>query len=443
VATELDRITELAKQDSRLKFTSLVHHINTGMLCLSHQLMPTGKAVGIDKVTREEYEQNLEANLNDLVNRMKRQAYKPQPARRVYIPKPGSDKMRPLGIPAYEDKLVQKAMAPILNAIHEADFLPFSFGFRPGRGCHDALKVLRYIIEEKPISYIVDVDIKGFFDNVDHEWMMKFLEHRIADANLLRLISRFLKAGIMEAGIKYDTHQGTPQGGVISPILANVYLHYVLDLWFEKRFKKSCKGKAYLVRYADDFVGCFQYEADANRFLEELKARLGQFKLEIAEDKTSIIQFGRFAEASNKRHGLGKPDTFNFLGFTHYCSKSAKGRFRVKRKTSRKKFNASLVRSKDWFRSRLTIPANELVRLVNSKLIGHYRYYGITDNAHPLANFRDKIQKQLYWWFCRRSQGKHYNWEKFSLFLAKHPLPNPKVYVNIYDIDPKLICYIK
>lgn len=443
MATELDRITELAKQDSNLKFTSLVHHINASSLCLNHQLMPTGKAVGIDKVTKEEYEQNLEANLNDLVNRLKRQAYKPQPARRVYIPKPGSDKMRPLGIPAYEDKLVQKAMAPVLSAIYEADFRPFSFGFRPGRGCHDALKVLGHIIEEKPISYIVDADIKGFFDNVDHEWMMKFLEHRITDSNLLRLISRFLKAGIMEAGIKYDTHQGTPQGGVISPILANVYLHYVLDLWFEKRFKKGCKGKAYLVRYADDFVGCFQYEADANRFLEELKVRLGQFKLEIAEGKTSIIQFGLFAEARNRRKGLGKPDTFNFLGFTHYCSKSSKGRFRVKRKTSRKKFNASLVRSKDWFRNRLTVPAKELVRVVNAKLTGHYRYYGVTDNSYALANFRDKIQSQLYWWFCRRSQGKHYNWEKFSLFLAKHPLPNPKVYVNIYDIDPKLICYIK
>ncbi|MHB0967992.1 MAG: reverse transcriptase domain-containing protein [Bellilinea sp.] len=252
VETKLARIAEIAKQNKNEKFTALAHHINQETLAASHKQLERGKASGVDKVTKEEYGQSLKANLEDLVSRMKGQAYKPQPALRVYIPKPGSDKQRPLGIPAYEDKLVQKAMADVLNAIYETDFLNCSFGFRPGRGCHDAIKVLGHIIETRPVNYIVDADIRGFFDNVSHDWMMKFLEHRIADTNFLRLIKRFLKAGIMEAGIKHDTPEGTPQGGVISPILANVYLHYVLDLWFEKKYRKKCRGKAYLVRYADD-----------------------------------------------------------------------------------------------------------------------------------------------------------------------------------------------
>ena len=246
--TQFARITAVAKQKPEEKFTSLVHLINEQSLAESHAKLKAGKASGIDKVTKEEYGRNLETNVRNLVERMKTQAYKPQAARRVYIPKTGKAQKRPLGIPSYEDKLVQKAVAPILNAIYEADFLDCSYGFRPVRGCHDALKVLGKIIETKPVNYIVEADIKGFFDNVDHDWMMKFLAHRIADNNLLRLIRRFLKAGIMEAGIKYDTPEGTPQGGVISPILANVYLHYALDLWFEKIFTRKSRGKVYLVR---------------------------------------------------------------------------------------------------------------------------------------------------------------------------------------------------
>ena len=250
--TQFARITEIAKQKPEEKFTSLVHLINEQSLAESHKKLESGKASGIDMVTKEQYGKNLGANIKDLLGRMKRQAYKPQAVRRIYIPKPGKAQQRPLGIPSYEDKLVQKAVAPILNAIYEAEFLDCSFGFRPERGCHDALKVLGKIIEDKPVNYVVEADIKGFFDHVDHDWMIKFLEHRIADKNLLRLIKRFLKAGIMEAGVKYDTPEGTPQGGVISPILANVYLHYVLDLWFERIFSRKSQGKVYLVRYADD-----------------------------------------------------------------------------------------------------------------------------------------------------------------------------------------------
>jgi group II intron reverse transcriptase/maturase len=252
MVTELARITDTAKAKPKERFTSLAHLISVDSLRARHWEMNRKKATGIDRVTKEEYEVNLEDNLADLVARMKRQAYKPQPVRRVYIPKPGTDKQRPLGIPSYEDKLVQAALAKILNAIYEADFLDCTYGFRPGRGCHDALGALARIIEQGKVNYIVDADIRGFFGHVDHSWLMKFLEVRIADPNILRLISRFLKAGVMDAGIRYDVPEGTPQGGVVSPVLANVYLHYVLDLWFYRVVRKSCKGKAYMVRYADD-----------------------------------------------------------------------------------------------------------------------------------------------------------------------------------------------
>jgi RNA-directed DNA polymerase len=351
--TGLVRIAEIARQNPKERFTALIHHINQETLIECHQMVSGSKASGVDQVTKQAYGENLEANIADLIGRMKRQAYKPQPVRRVYIPKEGSNKMRPLGIPSYEDKLVQKGLARILNTIYEQDFLDCSFGFRPGRGCHDALKVLNHIIERKKVNYIVDADIRGFFDHVDHEWLMKFLELRIADPNLLRLIKRFLKAGVMEAGIVYDTPEGTPQGGLISPILANVYLHYVLDLWFEKVVKKRCQGEAYVVRYADDFVCCFQNKRDAEWFYSNLKERLKKFNLEVAEEKTRIIAFGRSAEKESKKQGKKKPDTFDFLGFTHYCSKSEKGWFRVKRKTSQKKYRSSLLKCKLWLRKHL------------------------------------------------------------------------------------------
>lgn len=438
--TKLARITEIARQKRNERFTALAHHINLETLKDAHRELKAGKASGIDGVTKGEYGQDLEARVADLVARMKRQAYKPQPVLRVYIPKAGSKGQRPLGLPAYEDKLVQRVMLHILNAIYEADFLNCSFGFRPGRGCHDALKVLGNILETRKVNYVVDADIKGFFDHVSHEWMMKFLEHRIADPNFLRLIARFLRAGVMEAGIKYDIPEGTPQGGVISPVLANIYLHYALDLWFEGIYQKECRGEAYLIRYADDFVCCFQYKEDAEAFLQALKERLAKFNLEIAEDKTAILEFGRFAEENRRKRGKGKPGTFDFLGFTHYCGKSEGGKFRVKRKTSRKKLNASLKRSKKWLRENLTLLAKFLIPKLRSKLLGHYRYYGVTGNLESISNVGDKVKKQLFWWFNRRSQGKHFNWQKFNLFLRLFPLPRAKVYVNMYDINPRYLC---
>lgn len=343
--TKLERIAQIARTNPKEEFTSLIHLINKETLIKCHKEMKEKKAVGVDKTTRAMYGEKLEENIEDLLGRMKRQAYKPQPVKRVYIPKVGTNKKRPLGIPAYEDKLVQSALAKILNAIYEQDFLECSFGFRPNRGCHDAIKLLDRILKKEEIKYIVDTDIKGFFDNVDHKWMIEFIGHRIKDVNLKRLISRMLKAGIIEAGIKHNTPQGTPQGGVVSPILANTYLHYTIDLWFEKIVRKYSKGKAYMVRYADDSVFCFQYEEDVENFYKALIARLGKFNLVVAEEKTKVIELKKrdIRETKDNRES----NSFDFLGFTHYEGKDKNGRMRVKRKTSKKKYKASISRCKE------------------------------------------------------------------------------------------------
>jgi len=364
---------------------------------------------------------------------MKSQAYKPQSVRRVYIPKEGSKGKRGLGIPAYEDKLVQSIMADALTAIYETKFLDISYGFRPKRSCHDAIKALGKIIERKKVNYIVDADIKGFFDKVNHDWLMKFLEHDIEDANFLRIIKRFLKSGIMEEGQFIRTDLGTPQGGVISPILANVYLHYVLDLWFEKVVAKKCRGEAYIIRYADDFACCFQYENEAKQFYKSLKERLKEFGLELSEEKSKIIEFGRFAEDNRKDKGNGKPETFDFLGFTHYCSKSSKGYFRVKRKTSRKKQQAKLSNMKAWIKKRMHFPVDKTVKMLNKKLTGHYNYYGITDNYHSIQTFYYLTLKELFKVLKRRTQKHRLNWEKFNKILEHNPIVTPKIKASVYE----------
>ncbi|MUV37561.1 RNA-directed DNA polymerase [Lentibacillus sp. JNUCC-1] len=428
--TKLTRIAELAKKDKNMAFTSLAHLLNVNNLKQCHYELPSEKARGTKGISKEGYGDNLNENVDDLVKRLKNNAYRPVPVRRTYIDKPGSRKKRPLGIPDHEDKIVQRAIGKILNAIYENDFLESSFGFRPNRNCHDALKILNVYIEKRPTNFVVDADIKGFFDNVDHDWMMKFLNHRIKDPNLLRIIRRFLKGGYMEEGKYFDTDKGTPQGGIISPILANVYLHYVLDLWFEKRVKKQCKGHAYIVRYADDFVCCFQYEDEAKAFYSALIKRLAKFGLEIAEDKTSIISFGR--NAGNG--GSGKPSTFDFLGFTHYCSKSRTGNFRVKRKTSRKKMKAKLANQKEWLKANRNRDIQEIMARLDRSLKGYYNYYCITDNTLAVEEFLYRVKQLLFKWMNRRSQRKSFSWDKFNLFLRKYPLPKPKMKVNIYEL---------
>ncbi|MEG6523029.1 group II intron reverse transcriptase/maturase [Desulfotomaculum sp. 1211_IL3151] len=450
--TKLAGIARVAKERPQEKFTSLAHLINAETLMQCHFEMKGNKASGVDQVTKEEYESNLDENLQDLVSRMKRQAYRPQPTRRTYIPKPGSDKKRPLGIPAYEDKLVQAALAEILSAIYEQEFLNSSFGFRPNRGCYDALRVLNKIVIKGNINYIVDVDIKGFFDHVNHEWLIKFLEHRISDPNIIRLVKRFLKAGIMEEGKRYETAEGTPQGGLASPILSNIYLHYVIDLWFEKKVRKQCKGDAFMVRYADDNVFCFQYEQEAKHFYQLLQERLGKFGLEISLEKSKIIPFGRNIWKKYKdekddenKPGSGrvtKPETFDFLGFTHYCSQSLNGKFRVKRKTSRKKYQASLLRCKLWIQANRHMPISLLMEELRLTLQGYYRYYGVTDNSEMPRKFLDEVKKYLFKNLNRRSQRRSCNWNKFTLLFKKYPLPSPRIYVNIFELRAH-IGYIK
>jgi RNA-directed DNA polymerase len=432
--TKLTRIAEVARTQPNEKFTSLAHLINAETIKECHKQMSRKKAAGIDEVTKEEYELNLEDNIKDLIQRMKKQAYKPQPVRRVYIAKPGTDKKRPLGIPAYEDKLVQAALAKVLNAIYEQDFLECSFGFRPNRGSHDALKVLNKILNKEEINYVVDVDIRAFFDHVDQEWLMKFLQHRIMDPNILRLIVRFLKSGIIEAGIKYDTPEGTPQGGVASPILANIYLHYVLDLWFEKKVRKACEGAAYMIRYADDTVFCFEHEEEAKQFYLQMIERLEMFNLEVAEEKTKIICLGKDDDDDDNVEGIKGNKSFDFLGFTHYQSASGNGISRIMRKTSKKKYRASLLRCKEWIRKNRHMPTKDFMKKLKIKLQGYCRYYGVSGNRPAVSNYVDEVKRLIFKWLNRRSQRKSFSWDKFNLFLKRYPLPRPKTYVDIFEL---------
>ena len=431
VETKLQRIAEKARRDPHGKFTSLFHLVNEELLRGCFEQLRNNAAVGIDQVTKEEYEKDLEENLTSVVERLHRMSYIPLPVRRVYIPKPGSNKERPLGIPALEDKLVQAGLTRILTEIYENDFIDESYGFRPGRGCHDALRTLSQEVERKPVNHIVDADIKGFFGNVEHGWMMEFLKHRIADKRVLRYIKRFLNAGIMEEGTVERSEEGTPQGGVISPILANIYLHYSLDLWFERVFRKTCRGNARLIRYADDFAVCFQQEDDAMRFRVVLEERLAKFGLEISPEKTKVIEFGPVAEIKAKRRNE-KPHTFDFLGFTHYCSRTLNGkRFRMKRITSRKKYTAKIQAFKEWLKVNRTMPTRDLMGKVSAKLRGHFLYYGVTDNSRGINRFAFDVRRLLFKWLNRRGKRGCMNWENFMLLVKKYPLPKPLIKVNL------------
>lgn len=429
--TKLNLITELVKRDEKICVNNVAYLLNEESLSECFKMLKKGRASGVDGVSVEEYELNLESNLKMLVSRMKTQAYKPLPVRRTYIAK-ANGKMRPLGIPAVEDKIVQRGIARILEAIYEVDFLDFSYGFRPHRSCHQALKQLNQIIMTKPINHIIDADIKGFFDHVDHDWMMKFLGHRISDSNFLRLIKRFLKNGYMEEGSLHAAVEGTPQGGVVSPILANVYLHYALDLWIEKVVKRQCKGVVEMVRYADDFVICVQYKEDAVRVLGLLKERLGKFKLELADDKTRLIEFGRFAKQNSEAKGLS-PATFNFLGFTHFIDRTRKGGFKLGRKTDGKKLRLKLKEINLWLKaSRNLYPIEEIWKTLRAKLRGHFQYYGVSGNFRSIGIFGCLTRKLTFKWLNRRSQKKSFNWEGFTTYLKRHPLPMPAIHHDFY-----------
>jgi len=420
VNTKLHRIAEKASKDKSVQFTSLFHLMNKAFL-LECFLQLNGKAAsGIDNISKEKYARNLDANLDDLVKRLHQMSYQPQPVLRVYIPKPGSTKQRPIGIPTLEDKLVQAGLVKILQAIYEQDFISDSYGFRPVRNCHDALRALSKTVANKPIHYIAEADIKGFFDNVDQEQLMAFVSHRIADNRILRYIKRFLKAGISEDGLHKASERGTPQGGVISPLLANIYLHYTLDLWFEKRIKRQCQGYARLIRYADDYVVCFERASDAKYFMEEMEVRLNQFHLEVAPEKTKLFEFGLFAQSKARSRGE-RTTTFDFLGFTHYCSTDRYG----------KRFTAKLVGYKEWLRANRTRPTLEILKTTAAKLRGHYGYYGVTDNSKKINSFFYEVKKTLFKWLNRRGKRGCYTWEKFELLLARYPLPEPRIKVTL------------
>lgn len=434
--TKLDLITEIAKGSGKCRINNAAYLLDVLNLRECFGMLKPGKAAGIDQVSLEEYGSRLHENLKDLVGRMKRQAYRPQPVRRTYIPK-ANGKLRPLGIPSIEDKVVQSGIARILGAIYEADFLDLSYGFRPHRSCHQALNRLDKIIMTKPINHIIDADIKGFFDNVSHEWMMKFLGHRISDPNLLRLIWRFLKNGYMEEGKVYDTEQGTPQGGIISPILANVYLHYALDLWMERFVKPMCRGAVEIVRYADDFVICVQYKDEADKILGMLKERLSKFNLELAEDKTRIISFGRYSVVNAKAKGERAP-TFNFLGFTHYAGKSKKGNFLLGRKTDRKKMSGKLEEMNQWLKEiRNKEPLKDWWKTLKSKLSGHFRYYGVSGNSQSIRVYYSLVVRMVFKWVNRRSHKKSFSWKAFREYLNRFALPQPVMYHDFYTLYGK------
>lgn len=430
--TKLERISELSKGNPEMVFTSIGHLINEDLLKDCHKHMDGKKAVGTDGVTKEDYEENLDENLKDLVERLKRKAYRPKPAKRVEIPK-DNGKTRPLSIYCYEDKLVQEALRRILEAVFEPQFYDEMMGFRPNRGCHGTLKKLGVMLEKRKTNWVLDADIRGFFDHLDHDWIVKFVEARIKDPNITRLIRRMLKAGIMKDFNYEETEEGSGQGSVCSPILANIYMHYVLVWWFKERMQPQFKGYSGLIVYADDFVVCFQHKEEAERFYEALKKRLKHFGLEIEEDKTRLIEFGRFAEESRRRRGEGKPETFDFLGFTHYCSKADGGWFRVKRKTSKKKYAKACRNFNMKIRDMRTCKLKYIFAKVNQMLKGYYCYYGITDNGRNLYKFLNRVDEMLFYWLNRRSNKKSYTWEQYRQMKEYYPLAVPKIYVNIYE----------
>jgi group II intron reverse transcriptase/maturase len=435
VGTKLQRIAEKARKEPDFKFTSLYHLMNEEMLRECFKRLRKDAAAGIDKMTKDMYAENLDANLSDLIDRLHRMAYIPQPVRRKYIPKPGSAKQRPLGIPSFEDKLVQAGLVRILEQVYEQDFIDDSYGFRPKRSCHDALKSLSETVENKPVNHIVEADIKGFFDNVNQEWLMEFLAHRVEDRRIQRMVKRFLKAGVAEDGNVTVSDEGTPQGGVISPLLANIYLHYALDLWFEKDYRKSCTGVARLIRYADDFVVCFQYKQEAERFRVELGERLSKFGLEVEPTKTKVMEFGRFAAQNAKRRGE-RPQTFDFLGFTHYCGTKRDGKgFRMKRVTARKKFAAKLKIFKEWLKKARILKTKELWATAQAKLRGHYNYYGVSDNLRGIKRFGEEVEKLLFKWLNRRGKKNCLSGEKFEAMLKRYPLPKPRIRVSMFGFS--------
>jgi RNA-directed DNA polymerase len=428
----LDRVREAAKRDGKLQFTALLHHVTIELLRDSYLRLKKKAAPGVDGVTWKEYGQGLEERLKDLHSRVHRGAYRAQPSRRVYIPKTDG-RQRPLGIAALEDKVVQHAVGRVLNTIWEEDFKGFSYGFREGRGQHDALDALYVGITRKYVNWVLDLDVRSFFDKVDHKWLIQFVAHRIGDPRIVRLIQKWLKAGAMEDGRWFETEEGTPQGAVISPVLANLYLHYVLDLWTEQWRKKVAHGDVIVVRYADDAVLGFQHREEAERFLEQLRERLAKFGLELHPEKTRLIEFGRFAAERREKRGEEKPETFNFLGFTHICGTHHKtGKFMVRRKTIGKRMAAKLADIGEKLRKRMHESIEATVKWLQQVVRGYFAYFAIPGNWARMKAFRNDVLRLWLQQLRRRSQRTKWTWERFTTRLGnllpevslQHPYPN-------------------
>ena len=429
--TKLGRIADKSAREHRPIFTSLYHLLNEEMLMKCHRELAGNKAVGVDEVTKEEYGRNLEENIQSLVLRLKNKSYKPQPVKRVYIPKDNGRK-RPLGIASYEDKIVQQGLKKILEAVYEPKFLNNMYGFRPRRNCHMAIKEMCTKIINSRTDYIVDADIKGFFDHMDHDWTLKFVGYYIQDPNILNLINKFLKAGILEEGEYRASDEGSVQGGNISPILANIYMHHVLMLWFDLYYRKRGKGMNFLVNYADDFIAGFEHKEEAERFYRELQMRLAKFGLEMETSKSRLLESGRYAKERRMRRGERKPETFNFLGFTFYCGTTSKGRYCVIPRTNRKRFSKRLKEMNTWLKTNRDQPLKSLMKKLNQKLTGHYRYYGVTYNVQMLIKYHYYVVKLLFKWLNRRSNKRSYTWEQFHMMQTSYPIAYPKRYVNLY-----------
>lgn len=432
VSSGLGRVRQAAQGGKQKQFTALLHHLSVDLLRESYYALKRAAAPGVDGLRWDAYEAGLEQRLDELHSQVHRGAYRAQPSRRVYIPK-ADGRQRPLGIAALEDKIVQQAVVVILNQIYEVDFRGFSYGFRPGRSPHQALDALSVGLTRKKVNWVLDADIRGFFDNVDHEWMVQFLQHRIADTRLLRLIQKWLRAGVSEDGHWSETKMGTPQGAVISPLLANVYLHYVFDLWVEAWRNKNAGGDVIVIRYADDVVLGFEERADAQRFLGQLRERLAKFGLELHAEKTRLIEFGRFAASNRQERGKGKPETFDFLGFTHICGKNRKtGRFEVRRKTAGKRLAKKLRDLKQQLRRRMHDPPKRTGEWLRSVVRGYFNYHAIPGNRRSLCAFRSGVVRHWRQVLRRRGQKARLTWARMTQLIRcfiptarlVHPFPS-------------------
>ncbi|MGH7383418.1 MAG: group II intron reverse transcriptase/maturase, partial [Candidatus Methylomirabilales bacterium] len=438
-----DRVREVARRDKDARCTALLHHVDLHRLRAAYRAIRPQAAPGVDGVTWATYGQDLEANLQDLHARVHSGAYRASPSRRVYIPK-ADGRQRPLGIATLEDKIVQRAVVEVLNAIYEVDFCGFSYGFRPGRSPHDALDALATGIGRKKVNWVLDADIRDFFTSLDHGWMAKFLGHRIADKRVLRLIRRWVSAGVIEDGKWTASEVGAPQGASASPLLANVYLHYVFDRWARQWRNRQAHGDVIIVRFADDFVAGFEHQADAQRFLADLRERLAKFGLELHADKTRLIEFGRFAAERRARRGLGKPETFDFLGFTHICAKNKKGRFWLKRVTISKRMRTKLREVADQLMRRRHLPIPEQGRWLASVARGHFAYYAVPGNSRAIRAFRDQAIRHWLKALRRRSQRHRLDWKRMDRTskrwlppaLTLHPYPDVRFDVRTRGRSP-------